>query len=330
MRKITTLGIMLLFLGMTISSTGFNLEKQSTVDIITVDDEGDGDYTSIKQALNNANPGDTIEVYSGMYYERGIIVEKEGITFQGIPYELGGGNDSGKPFVNGEGMNDVFHFKARNATLDGFHIENDGNPTSQNLLIIGGSDGCTISNNDLFHSTSTIIWVEDSNNNAILNNIVADSYSSGIGFYMTSSNNLISNNTIYYVEDGIKLWSSNQNTVIGNKVSKCSRYGIDVASNGNHIEGNSIESNYIGIHMYGGINNQIIKNNLISNTVNVHNTFSIPGLIITIVSNRFDGNYYDDWKGIGPKLLWGWLWLLPILVFDIDWHPASEPYDIEV
>jgi len=100
MRKIITLGIMLLFLGMTISSTGFNLEKQFTTDVITVDNEGDGDYTSIKQALNNANPGDIIEVYSGTYYERNITVQTERVTFQGVAYELGSGNDTGKPFIH--------------------------------------------------------------------------------------------------------------------------------------------------------------------------------------------------------------------------------------
>ena len=34
--------------------------------IIIVDDEGDGYYTSIKEAVNHANPTDTIEVYSGI------------------------------------------------------------------------------------------------------------------------------------------------------------------------------------------------------------------------------------------------------------------------
>lgn len=65
--------------------TGSILEKQNHVsrDVIIVDDEGDGDYTSIKEAVNNANPGDTIEVYSGTYYEHNITIEKEEITLKG-------------------------------------------------------------------------------------------------------------------------------------------------------------------------------------------------------------------------------------------------------
>ncbi|EMR74655.1 hypothetical protein MBGDF03_00929 [Thermoplasmatales archaeon SCGC AB-540-F20] len=75
MRKIIALGIMLLFLGMTISSsTGFNLEKQSTVatldgNTLYVGGSGPGNYSKIKDAYNAANPGDTIFVYSGIYYE---------------------------------------------------------------------------------------------------------------------------------------------------------------------------------------------------------------------------------------------------------------------
>jgi nitrous oxidase accessory protein len=351
MRRIKILGmVVLITLSLCLPSVQGLITKEPVTiynTIITVDNEGDGDYTSIKEALNNAKPGDTIEVYSGTYYENGINVEKERITFQGVSYELGSGNDTGKPFIDGEGMNDVFLFKAKNATLDGFHIENGGNPTLQDLLIIE-SNGCTISNNDLFHSTSTIIWVEDSNNNNILNNNIAYSdYFYGIGFYMTSSYNLISNNNISNVQDGIKLWDSDHNTVTGNRVSKCSRFAIDVASDGNyiegnsiennsdgvhiyggsnnHIEGNSIKDNYVGVHMVVGFNNHIKNNNFINNEKHVFFIFGFP-FIISIITNGFDGNYWDDWIGFGPKLIHGALLFIPWV--KMDWHPTKEPYDI--
>jgi len=43
----------------------------------------------------------------------------------------------------------------------------------------------------------------------------------------------------------------------------------------------------------------------------------------------WDENYWDNWIGFGPKLIFGRRGLLgnrPWVNF--DWHPAGEPYDI--
>lgn len=69
--------------------------------VLTVDDEGDGDYTSIAEAVATANPGDTIEVYSGDYYECNITIYASGLTLKGMARELGSGTDTGKPSVHG-------------------------------------------------------------------------------------------------------------------------------------------------------------------------------------------------------------------------------------
>jgi len=328
LNKLIVIGILFLFVCISVYPiSGFNLE-QSSGNIITVDNEGDGDFTSIKQALNNANQGDSIEVYSGTYYEHDIDVMKEGITLQGISHELGNGNDTGKPFVDGEGNNVVFLVYAINVTIDNFHIENEAGVAGSNIALAQSANGCTLSNNDLANTVMSSIWVESSNNKIFNNNISHSTMRNGIGFYMTSRYNFVSGNNISNVEDGIKLWSSNNNTVTGNKVSNCTRFGIEVASDGNYIEGNSIEYNKNGIHMYGADYNSILNNNLMNNDVNVRYIFEIPGLIKMIRSNRFDGNYWDDWIGIGPKLIWGLVWLIGIPVFDIDWHPVRKPYDI--
>jgi hypothetical protein len=49
--------------------------------------------------------------------------------------------------------------------------------------------------------------------------------------------------------------------------------------------------------------------------------------IISIITNGFDGNYWDDWIGFGPKLIRGAVLFIPWI--EIDWHPAKEPYDIQ-
>jgi parallel beta-helix repeat protein len=330
LNRLVVIGIIFLFVcSSVIPISGFNLE-QSSGNIITVDNEGDGDYTSIKQALNNVNPWDTIEVYSGTYFERGIKVEKEGITFQGISHELGNGSDTGKPFIDGEGINYVFMFKAKKVTLDGFHIENGGQPTSHNMVVIASDEG-TVSNNELFYSSSTIIWVEKSKNNKIINNNIShSSRGSGIGFYLTSRNHLISGNNISLCEEGILLWGSNNHTIIGNRITNCSEYGVDFATGDVTIfEGNHIEGNRVGIDLLGSMNVSIKNNNFVDNWQNIFYVTELGWVRKMFKSVKFERNYYDDWIGIGPKPIWGVIWLIPIaLVLNIDWHPVRKPYDI--
>ena len=101
-------GITFLFLGTCITpSVAIDNVRYASIPIsdktvITVDDEGDGDYNSIKDALRFAYPGVTIEVYSGTYYENNINIGLRGLTLKGMPYELGSGNDTGKPVVTSE------------------------------------------------------------------------------------------------------------------------------------------------------------------------------------------------------------------------------------
>ena len=53
-----------------IAHSVFSYEKLNNDDqrkVWSVDDEGDGDFKTIKKALRNAKNGDTIRVYSGIY-----------------------------------------------------------------------------------------------------------------------------------------------------------------------------------------------------------------------------------------------------------------------
>jgi parallel beta-helix repeat protein len=310
--------------------SGFNL-KQSSGNIITVDNEGDGDYTSIKQALNNANPWDTIEVYSGTYYGNYIEVKKEGITFQGIPNELGSGNDTGQPFIDGNKKGNVFIFYKKNITLDDFYIENRGDVSGDDMIALSNdAEGCTISNNELHYASGNIIYSQGPKCNIINNNISHSGIRNGIKFYWSSNHNFVSGNTISHVEDGILLFDSNYNTIIGNRISNCSRYGVDFATGDNSIfEGNHVEGNRVGIDVMGAMNVSIKNNNFVNNWQNIFYVTELGWVRKMFKSVQFEGNYYDDWIGIGPKPIWGVIWLIPIaLILNIDWHPVRKPYDI--
>ncbi len=111
-----------------------------------VDNEGDGDFKSIQCAVNQANSGDTINVYSGTYKER-VRVNKK-LTLIGIPYELDTGYDIGKPVVDGRCKGNVIEIYADGCTVSCFEIINAGYlRTEGNGLFVASSNNHTISNN---------------------------------------------------------------------------------------------------------------------------------------------------------------------------------------
>ena len=305
-------------------SFSFISGSQAVGDIIIVDDEGDGDYLRIKDALNHSNPGDTIKVYSGTYYEHGIDILEEGITLQGIPCELGNGSDIGKPFINGQGKNSVFLFYAKNITLDGFHIENKGGTHEDIIGLSQTADGCTISNNDLAHTSLCFIFVKGSNNKIINNNISHSLTRQGILLRDPCSNCIVSGNVISDVETGILCWDSNNNTITGNKISRCEEFGIDLASGDyNTVKDNTLEKNTVGVQIYYSIGSRIKKNNFIDNQVQTQFLYGIP--LILGLTNRWRGNYWNGSRSL-PYPIWGAYLFFPWVQF--DWFPAKEPYDI--
>jgi len=326
-RKYLIFGILILFVMSCFLPfvTGSVLEKQNHVsrDVIIVDDEGDGDYTSIKEAVNNANPGDTIEVYSGTYYEHGINIVDEGITLLGIPHELGNGSDRGKPFIDGEGQDYVIFFDAKNITLTSFHIENDGGSAAHDMIDLSQkAEGCTISNNDLFNTSFCLIYIKGSNSKIINNNISHSSLDEGICLRSPCHNCLVSGNIITDVETGLLLWESNNHTITGNKIMNCSDFGIDVAGSYNKIIGNHIEDNDIGIQIWNFFNS-VKRNNFINNDLHAQFIYGIP--LLQRFTNIWFGNYWDKPRLL-PYPIPGVLVLLPIIQF--DWRPALKPYNI--
>jgi parallel beta-helix repeat protein len=331
--KTLVIGIIILFIGMSIiPSVAVDTIKKpimpiSDKTIITVDDEGDGDYISIQDAIDNATAGDIIEVYSGKYYEHSIKILEEGITLQGIPYELGNGNDIGKPFINGEGKGVLIFIEVKNVVIDGFKMENYGPPLVNGIIALRqGADGCTISNNDIAHTAMSCIWIVSSNNKILNNNISHSSMRQGIVLVEECKNNIISGNVISDVEIGIDLWDSNHNTIICNKISRCWEFGIDIAgSDFNTIKGNIFENNEVGVYIVNSIGSRIKNNNFINNQWQAQFVYGIH--IFRGLTNRWNGNYWNESRSL-PYPIRGVYFFFPWVQF--DWFPAKEPYDIGV
>ena len=77
-----------------------------------VDDDGGADFTGVQNAINNASVGDTIIVYSGVYYEN-VVVNKS-VTLKGI----------GIPVVDARGSDSAITLTADGITVEGFNVTN--------------------------------------------------------------------------------------------------------------------------------------------------------------------------------------------------------------
>jgi len=208
--------ITLLFIFTIITLTG-TPKQINTRNIITVDDEpGDADYTSIKEALNNSNFGDTIEVYSGIYKEDDITIFISNLTINAIPYELGEGNDSGKPIIEAINSKDAILVNGDSVTLTGFKIE-----IKSNCGIIIYSDDNVISGNIFQTLDGVCILINGTyfggKRNAIIGNVFSNynstftyavildnAYSNGI-----AENDFLINTNAYFFNSFQNRWFSN-------------------------------------------------------------------------------------------------------------------------
>ena len=194
---------------------------------------------------------------------------------------------------------------------------------SYGMSLSYSSNNNILLNNTLNTSRFGILIGLESSFNKVSENSVCNS---NWGIFLDSSNNDISFNYIADNHDGIRMDEhSSSNTVYGNLiVSNWGGISLYESTNNNKISSNVICDNTIGVGLYLSNSNEIKENNFIDNSyhVDMENSFF----------NTWNMNYWDDWIGFGPKLITGKIeiWNVGIFPwFEFDWHPASEPYDID-
>jgi len=231
------------------------------VETYTVDDDGqefpNANYTSIQGAINNANNGDIIEVYSGSY--SGIAVDKPvnlvGKTSSKLGYT--GLAVEEMPVIDGGGSGDVVIIQANNVELKGFKIINSGNDDNAGIKI-------------------------DGSNNIIIEGNEIKSNDAGIGL-SSSSNNIISGNIIESNNYGIAYdRDSTNNNIFNNNISVNAEYGIYIDSSG----GTGVLPS-----------NNIYHNNFIDNSQNAEDEVGEEDNNRWYNFNLKEGNYWSDYVG---------------------------------
>ena len=206
-------------------------------------------------------------------------------------------------------------------------------------ISLAESYGNAIFNNRFINNTLGIHALSHSNNNIFLNNII-----DGNGFQLSqSSNNKIINNSITNYSNvaftpalGITLYLSHNNVIKYNTIENYEYCGICLEkSKNNSVFRNNIEHNgWFGVYLLGLSRKNIIKqNNFIENgfyddipIIPTENAF-----FINCFFNKWDGNYWNDWSYKIPRPIKGRVGITGLIpIFNLDWRPAQEPYDIEV
>lgn len=206
--------IFLLFSILTIPILPSNYQVRT----IYVDDNSNKDYKTIKEAIYNAMPGDTIYVYNGTYSENFTINKSINLI----------GENKEKTIIqrsNNIYDNYLIKITADNVKISGFNIEDDSYKKIKNntnipiITLFNDSIGILIEsdnneiNNNTISNWGNGILISQSQNIVILNNNITYNYISSI-YIKNSSKNIITNNNIKNNKIGIIFNVNSTNNVL--------------------------------------------------------------------------------------------------------------------
>ena len=300
--------------------------KYST--IFYVGGTGDGNYTSIQTAIDNASEGDTIYVYGGTYFEHIIINKSINLI----------GEDKSITVVDGGKTGDVINITASRVNISGFTIMNSALNTSYSILVSSGlrieSHFNNISHCDIMNCDIAIA-LENSLYNSIKNCKIFNN-TNGVYFY-NSSHNQVANCTIFFNNrsHGISLQKSSYNNVSHCNISLNNACGIAASESSNNTITSNIFWNNIryGIRFFYtktkvSINNVIFANNFIGNGINAQDDCD------NLWNGEIIGNFWDDYTGIDHNGdgIGETPYYVPYKLNEInqDIYPMMEPLKLEI
>lgn len=237
-----TVFLVFLLLGMGLHFSRVHLTKADT-SVIRVPN----DFSTIQEAINAAQPGNTILVGSGVYFEH-LTINKT-LTLLGADKET--------TVIDGSHDSVIVVIEADNAVLNGFTLRN----ASLGVKLIN-SNGSTVSGNIVTMNTRMGIVLDNCINNTVSGNIVSQITSDRIDLFIavgidleSSTNNTISYNVIEDCNIGIDLPGSNNDSIVGNVIGNSNTIEIDTHDSHSVVSDNFIDNYPINRFPSGAGNN---------------------------------------------------------------------------
>ncbi|MCX6665644.1 MAG: right-handed parallel beta-helix repeat-containing protein, partial [Euryarchaeota archaeon] len=249
----------------------YNVEKNAT-------------YQSLQQAVDAADPGNTIKVLVNTTFNEHVIINKA-ITLIG--------KNNTKTIINGSsgtGSYDTIKITANNVTIKNFTIQG---AYYAGVLLWTGVRDCRIENNIIANNYDGIELWESNINNTITGNSITNNAYRGVWLRSLDNNNTITGNTINSNSwSGIRAEGSSNNNTITNNVLSNNLCGISLYSiNGTLVSYNTITYNTEDGMYLGSSNSNRIINNTISNNAydGVYVFYDNSNNLITNCTIRYNG-----------------------------------------
>lgn len=307
MNSTTTLSILLLLVS---SLTPIPLRVKSRII------EVPGDYSTIRLAINEANPGDTVEVASGTYFESLKITKPLNLIGEGPDNTTIVGN--GTVVSVNVGNVEISGFTVRDGTYGIFLWYCSGVLLRNNVMsgnkwnfgIWGDSPSHfthDIDSSNLVDGKPIYFWLnqhgkhvpKDAGYVALVNctditvgDLSLTSNEQGV-LLVNTSHSLVENVTMLGNDEGIVLRISHKNAVKMNNLVSINWHAIYcVSSHNNTFTENTIRDGTYGIITEHSDGNTVYHNNFINNKVQLYQINSS-----STWDNGREGNYWSDYQG---------------------------------
>ena len=247
--------------------------------LITIKQDGTGDYTTIQQGVDAASNGDTVLVYPGIYYEN-IFYDTISLTIGSLALTTGDPSYISQTIIDGNQSGSCIriYYSSQESIIYGFTIRNG---LARDEGKIGGGIF-------LFHSKAEIF-------HCIIEDNIAASLGGGLCSYYSDtylSGVTIRNNHCYEKGGGLMILAS---SVVFDSINKCNIY-TNFAGEGTDIAKNGIDSIHVIVDTFTIINPDYYYINSVFGSV-VHNdiTHSIDnGKIDAVSQNLYVSTFGDN------------------------------------